>query len=104
MTQSLRWVSLLSNQVESDLAGNTGIHETDSVIKHLMVGAAAVQVCTILYKNGISYLDKMITDLEAWLQNHNYSSISHFQGKITPDMDSIAAFERVQYMKKTLTE
>jgi dihydroorotate dehydrogenase (fumarate) len=104
MTQSLRWVSLLSNRVNCDIAGNTGVHDTASVIKHLMVGAAATQVCTILFKNGISYLGKMITDLETWLQKHNYSSISQFQGKITRDIDNIAAFERVQYMKKTLAE
>jgi dihydroorotate dehydrogenase (fumarate) len=69
-----------------------------------MVGAAAAQICTILYKNGISYIDKMVTDLEAWLQKHNYTSISQFQGKITRDLSNIAAFERVQYMKKSLTE
>jgi dihydroorotate dehydrogenase (fumarate) len=87
-----------------NVSGNTGIHDTESIIKHLMVGADATQVCKILYKNGISYIDKMITGLHTWLQKHNYTSTSQFQGKITRDIESIAAFERVQYMKKTLTE
>jgi dihydroorotate dehydrogenase (fumarate) len=69
-----------------------------------MAGAAATQICTILYKNGISYIDKMVSDLETWLQKHNYASISQFQGRIARNIDNIAAFERVQYMQKTLTE
>ncbi len=36
ITQSLRWVSLLSSRVECDIAGNTGIHDADGVIKHLV--------------------------------------------------------------------
>ena len=69
-----------------------------------MVGAAATQICTVLYKNGVSHIDKMIKDLESRLQEQNYDSISQIQGKITRDIDNVAAFERVQYMKKTLTE
>lgn len=104
MTQPLRWVSLLANRVECDIAGNTGIHDAESVIKHLMVGAAATQICTILFQNGISYIDKVLVDIEAWMQEHHYRSINEFRGKITRNIDNIAAFERVQYMKKTLTE
>ena len=104
MTQPLRWVSLLANRVECDVVGNTGIHDAESVIKHLMVGAAATQVCTILVKNGISYIDKLLSDMEEWMQQQHYHSIDQFRGKITRNIDNISAFERIQYMKKTLTE
>ena len=104
MTQSLRWVSLLANQVKCDIAGNTGIHDAESVIKHLMVGAAATQICTVLVKNGPSYIDKMLSDLEEWMQTQHYRSIDQFRGEITRNIDNISAFERIQYMKKTLTE
>jgi dihydroorotate dehydrogenase (fumarate) len=104
MTQSLRWVSLLSNRIDCDIAGNTGIHDTESIIKYLMVGASATQVCTTLYKNGIKYIGEMIAELDSWLQKQNYTSISQFQGKVSRDIENIAAFERVQYMKKTFTE
>jgi dihydroorotate dehydrogenase (fumarate) len=104
MTQSLRWVSLLANQMNCDIAGNTGVHTAEGVIKHLLVGAAAVQVCTTLYLNGISYLETMLADLESWLEKHNYSAVSQFQGKLRNKQENAAAFERIQYMKKTLTE
>lgn len=104
INRPLRWVSLLSNRVDCDLAGNTGIHDAEGVIKHLLAGAAAAQICTTLYKNGIDYLETMLKDLETWLEDHNYSSISQFQGKLGRQKEHIAAFERIQYMKKTLTE
>jgi len=104
MTQSLRWISLLAQQVDCDLAGNTGIHDAEGVIKQLLAGAAAVQICTTLYKNGIKYIDTMLADLEKWVQTHNYSSVSQFQGKLGRYEKNIAAFERVQFMKKSLTE
>lgn len=104
MTEPLRWVSLLSNRVSCDLAGNTGIHTADGIVKHLLAGAAAVQVCTTLYKNGLEYLETMLSDLEKWVEDHHYASISQFQGKLSRDANRQAAFERIQYMKKTLTE
>lgn len=104
MTQSLRWISLLAERVDADLVGNTGIHDAEAVIKQLLMGAAAVQICSTLYKNGIKYIDTMLADLEKWLQIHNYSSVDQFQGKLGQYEKNIAAFERVQFMKKTLTE
>ncbi|MBS3750565.1 MAG: dihydroorotate dehydrogenase-like protein [Anaerolineales bacterium] len=104
MTEPLRWVSLLSNRVSCDLAGNTGIHTAEGVVKHLLAGADAVQVCTTLYKNGLDYLETLISDLASWGQEQHYSSIGQFQGKLSRDSENQAAFERVQYMKKTLAE
>ncbi len=104
ITQPLRWVSLLANRVKCDIAGNTGIHNAEGVIKHLLAGAAATQICSTLYNNGIGYIDTMLFDLEKWMQKHNYSSVKEFHGKIGRDNENVAAFERVQFMKKTLTE
>lgn len=104
MTQSLRWVSLLAGRVKCDVIGNTGIHNAEGVIKQMLAGAAGIQICSALYNNGIPYIDTMLSDLEKWMQKHNYSSLSQFRGKIGRDNENVAAFERVQYMKKTLTE
>jgi len=103
ITQSLRWVSLLSDKVECDIAGNTGIHDAAGVVKQLLAGAAATQICSALYKHGIGYIETILTGLEEWLQKKNYSSVSQIQGKLGKDEKSAAIFERVQYMRKTLT-
>ncbi len=103
ITQALRWVSLVSARVGVDVAGNTGIHDSAGVIKHLIVGAAATQICSTLYLNGIGYIDTILSGLEAWMQKKKYTSLSQFQGKLGRDEKNVAAFERVQFMKKTLT-
>lgn len=102
MTQSLRWVSLLSDKVSCDVAANTGIHNAEGVIKQLLAGADAVQICSTLYSNGISYIDTILADLKAWMSEHNYNSINDFRGKISRDNEHAAAFARVQFMKRNL--
>lgn len=101
ITLALRWVSLLSGKAGCDIAGATGIHTPEGVIKHLLSGASAVQVCSTLYKNGVKYIKTMNEDLEKWMEKKNYSSIADFKGKITKDPDNSIAFERVHFMRRT---
>lgn len=100
MTQSLRWVSLLSDKVNCDVAANTGIHDATGMIKQLLGGADAVQICSTLYSNGISYIDTMLQDLKEWMEKQDYTSINDFKGKIARDNEHAAAFARVQFMKR----
>jgi dihydroorotate dehydrogenase (fumarate) len=104
MTEPLRWVSLLAGRVECDIAGNTGIHTAEGVVRHLLAGASAIQITSTLYMNGIDYLETMISELETWMKEKGYSALSQFQGILSRDDANVSAFERVQYMKKTLTE
>jgi dihydroorotate dehydrogenase (fumarate) len=104
MGQPLRFVSLLSNKVKCDLAGNTGIHDAEGAIKMLLVGASAVQVCSTLYKNGIGYLDTMIQDLEKWMRERGYSSVEEFRGRIVKYQENSLAFERLQFLKTVLSD
>lgn len=102
--QPLRWVSLFSKRVNCDIAGNTGIHDAEGMIKMLLAGANAVQICSTLYKNGIGYIDTMLFDLEKWMKGKNYESINDFRGKITKYHDNVAAFERVQFIKLSMSD
>jgi dihydroorotate dehydrogenase (fumarate) len=104
MGQPLRWVSLFASQVKCDIAGNTGIHEGSGMIKMLLAGAAAVQVCSTLYINGLGYIDTMISDLQKWMTWKEYESIDDFKGKLTKHHENIAAFERIQFLKQALGE
>lgn len=104
MGQPLRWVSLFSTRVKCDIAGNTGIHDGNGMIKMLLAGAAAVQVCSTLYINGLGYIDTMVNDLKKWMQWKGYQKIDDFKGKLTKHHDNIAAFERVQFLKQSLGE
>ena len=104
MGQPLRWVSLFAKRVSCDIAGNTGIHDGNGMIKMLLAGAAAVQVCSTLYINGLGYIDTMVTDLKRWMSWKGYEKIDDFKGKLTKHHENIAAFERVQFLKQALGE
>ncbi len=101
MTNSLRWMGLLSPHVKCDLIASTGIHEFDAVVKQIMAGAAATQVCSVLYKKGIPYIKTMLSDLEEWMNKHHYASIDAFRGTILAGKAHNEAFERVQFMRKS---
>ena len=97
---SLRWVALMSNKVSCDLAASTGVHDGTALIKQLLAGAKAVQVVSALYRNGKSYIETILKDLQAWMEAQEYHSIHQFQGKMSQEESSNPAlYERVQFMK-----
>ena len=53
ITLSLRWIALLYGKINKELVAATGIHDYQGVIKQILAGATAVQICSTLYKNGI---------------------------------------------------
>jgi len=96
----LRWVAMLSDRIQCDIAASTGIHDGAAVIKQLLAGAKAVQLASVLYKQGFEVMPKMIHTLEDWMTRHNYSKITDFQGKLSfKEAEDPAAYERVQFMK-----
>jgi dihydroorotate dehydrogenase (fumarate) len=102
ITLALRWIALLSPKVRCELIGATGIHDYAGVVKNILAGATAVQLCSTLYKNGIEYLDVLRKDLEKWMAAKGYNDLNAFRGLIAKKEENSAAFERVQFMKKTM--
>jgi dihydroorotate dehydrogenase (fumarate) len=101
----LRWISVLSGLVDCDLAATTGVHDGAGVVKLLLVGADAVQVCSALYKNGVDHLTGMIGEVEAWMSRHGHEKVSDFRGAMSRVRSSNpAAHERVQFMKLSTGE
>jgi dihydroorotate dehydrogenase (fumarate) len=101
MRESLRWVAILSALIPKlDICASTGIHDGNAVIKQLLAGAKAVQVCSTLYMNGIDYLSKMLEDVKQWMKRHNFNDINEFRGRLNyKNVPDPMVFERVQFMK-----
>ena len=99
--QSLRWVGIVSDLVEKiDIAASTGIYDGKAVVKQLLAGATAVQVCSALYKNGINVLTSMLEFLEEWMKKNSFESIDDFRGKMSyKNIANPAIYERSQFMK-----
>jgi dihydroorotate dehydrogenase (fumarate) len=97
---SLRWIGMLSDAVGCDLASTTGIHDGLTVIKNLLAGAKVVQVATSLYKNGPEQIGEMLKEMEAWMNEKGYKSISDIIGKLSQGaIKDPILYERSQFMK-----
>lgn len=101
ITLTLRWIALLSNVVRCNLIAATGIHDYTGVVKQIMAGAAAVQLCTTLYRNGFEYISTILDDLENWMKGKKFDDIKSLKGIITKTEENCIAFERIQFMRKT---
>ncbi len=100
ISTSLRWIAIMSGKVQCDLCASTGVHSGIGIIKQLMAGASAVQVCSVLYKNGLPYLETIQQEMTDWMEKNNYTSLDQFAGKMSHlNVDSPAAYLRVQFMK-----
>ena len=100
MADSLRWIALLSGEINCDFAAATGVHDGNSVVKQLLVGAKTVQVCSTLMTKGLGQIAVMTGELEAWMSANEFQSIDDFRGKLCQEAsDHPEIYERSQYVK-----
>ena len=96
----LRWISILHGKVETDFALTSGTHTIRDVVKSMMSGAKVAMMASNLLHNGEQVVGQMLTDLEAWMKEHEYDSIRQMQGSMSQrSVKEPAAFERANYMK-----
>jgi dihydroorotate dehydrogenase (fumarate) len=99
--ESLRWIALLSANIDTDFVASTGVHDGEGLIKQLLAGAAAAQVVTTLYKHGPGQIAAMLRELEAWMEEKSYDRIEEFRGSLSRRQPgNPAVFERIQFMKQ----
>jgi dihydroorotate dehydrogenase (fumarate) len=101
ITLSLRWIALLYSKISNELVAATGIHDYQGVIKQILAGATAVQICSTLYINGVEYMQSILSGIRQWMSQKGYDDLSSFRGLVARNEGNTAAFERVQFMKKT---
>lgn len=98
---SLRWTGIISAMVEKiDICASMGIHDAGAVIKQLLAGAQAVQICSTVYRNGVERIGQILSDLKQWMHNKNYSQIDDFRGEMNyKSVGDPSFFERSQFMR-----
>jgi dihydroorotate dehydrogenase (fumarate) len=97
---SLRWIAIMANRLNCDLAASTGITDGKSAIKQILAGAQTIQAASVFYRNGIEYLKTMNADIEKWMTEKHFKTIDDFRGKLSQEKSNDpAAYERVQFMK-----
>lgn len=99
--KSLRYVAITSAKVPGlDLSVSTGVHTGADVVKSILVGARAVQLCTAILRDGMGVIGGMTDFLGEWMDRNGFETVEDFRGL----MNSRArvgdpVLERVQYMK-----
>ena len=96
----LRWIAILYGRVDADLALTTGVYTHLDVLKGLMAGAKVTMMASALLRFGIGHISKVLEDLQAWMEEHEYDSVAQMQGSLSQArVPNPAAFERANYMK-----
>lgn len=97
---SLRWIAILFGHIKASMAATGGIHTAEDVIKSIMVGADATQLCSVLLQQGIREIGEISAELKRWMEAHDYESLTQMKGTMSQrSVAEPAAFERANYMK-----
>ncbi len=99
MRLPLRWVSILYGKINADFALTSGVHSASDVVKAMMAGAKVTMMASALLQGGEKVIANMLTDLENWMKEKEYTSIEQMQGSMSQKaVKEPAAFERANYM------
>lgn len=97
---SLRWLALLSKRTKADLVGSTGVSSGRDIARLVLAGANSVQAVSALLKSPGPTVQKMLGELDAWMNEHGFASLAAFRGRLAGAKDSDPwSFERGQYIK-----
>lgn len=96
----IRWTALLYGRVNVSLAVTGGFHQVPDILKALLAGADVVQLCSVLLEHGPEYLRNLLVELENWLDEHEYESVSQLKGSVSRQhaIDP-GAYERANYVQ-----
>lgn len=100
MRLPLRWIAILHKNIKASLAATSGIHNPEDVIKVMMAGGDVAMVCSELLMNGVGRIKDLVTGVENWMTENEYTSIEQMKGSMSQkSVGEPAAFERANYMK-----
>ena len=102
LSKSLRWTGIASNSVKNiDIAVSGGVHDGESIIKSILSGASAVELCSVIFEKGSQYINTMKDYMSTWMEEKHYSSVSQFKGILNAGSvkDDLNMFERTQFIK-----
>lgn len=97
----LRWIAMVSGMgLKINISATTGVSGGEDVVRYLLAGADSVQVCSVLYQKGLTYLKQMNDDIAGWMARNNFDSISDFRGMLNwKNTRKPVVYERSQFMR-----
>ena len=100
MRLPLRWIAILYGRIQVDFALTSGVHTAQDVLKAMMAGANVAMMTSTLLENGVGRIMHILTDLQEWMEEHEYESIEQMRGSMSQQaVTEPAAFERANYIR-----
>ena len=79
----LRWIGIASSVVNKiDYAASGGVANPEAVVKVILAGASAVEVCSAIYQNTNAFIGESTRFLSAWMERKGFNNIAQFKGKL----------------------
>ena len=83
LANPLRWIGIASAVVDKiDYAASGGVANAESVVKAILAGASAVEVCSAVYLNTNAFIGEANRFLSAWMERKGFENIAQFKGKL----------------------
>ncbi len=82
------------------LSGMGGVETGEDAAEFILLGSDTVQVCTGVMKFGYGMVKPMCEQLLAFMEKHNFETISDFKGKSLPYFTTHAELVRMQQERK----
>ena len=75
-------------------------HSPEGIVKAILAGASAVEVCSAFYQNSYALVGEYIHFLNLWMDRKGMENIPQFKGMLNvSDLNGVNTFERTQFMK-----
>ena len=101
LSNGLRWTAIASAQVpQTDYAISGGVHDGKAIVKAILAGASAVELCSVIYQRGNQVIADMTNEITQWMNRQGYKNISEFKSSMNAlSTGASNPFERTQFMK-----
>jgi dihydroorotate dehydrogenase (fumarate) len=101
IADTLRWTPIVNGKhPDLPIASCTGIHDWEDVIKCILCGASAVEICSTVYQHGNEIISAIKRGMEEWMTAMSFHSIREFKGKLNITcMEDPSLYERIQFRK-----
>ncbi len=101
LSASLRWTGLASAAVKQmSYAVSGGVRSGADVVKSILAGASAVEVCSVLYEEGAEWIKPALEYVLDWQCRHGFASPSDYRGRMNArDLENADKLERTQFLK-----
>jgi dihydroorotate dehydrogenase (fumarate) len=95
----LRWIATAHPHLSIPIAGSGGVWNGIDVVKYLLAGATAVQVCSAVCLQGYEIVPQLLQGLQEWMERKGYSSPAEFRGRAAQRVLGLQEIDRRQLVR-----